>query len=184
MMHQPYEEWIFIDSSRENGSLTRAQRIELQKHLENCLSCRTLFDAWTDVEQDLGRTLDINPDSGFSRRWLDLLEIQHAGQFKRTIKRLFAFSGAGSLILFVFLVIIGSSWIVSPASQIWNTIIYFRPFYSFFEAIFRYAVVIFGTVLRTIPLSWFLLFAGVSSELIVIWFLFYRIITSPRRLVL
>jgi len=182
MTHQPYEEWIFINTSREKDLLTWAQRVELQKHLDNCPTCRSLFDAWRDVEQDLGRTPDIAPKSGFSRRWLDHLETQHDEQFMRTIRALFAIIGVGCLTLFIFLVVISSNRAMSPADQIWNIIVNIYQISSYFEVVFRYAIVIFGTAARTIPLSWFLLFAGVASELIVLWFLLFRVITNARRL--
>ena len=65
MKHQPFESWLY-----ERETLSRDQARDLENHLENCDSCRTLATAWMDIEGRLLSTSLVAPAPGFSQRWL------------------------------------------------------------------------------------------------------------------
>jgi predicted anti-sigma-YlaC factor YlaD len=64
MRHQPFESWLY-----ERETLSRDQTRDLENHLENCDSCRTLANAWMDIEGQLFSTSQVAPAPGFTQRW-------------------------------------------------------------------------------------------------------------------
>jgi predicted anti-sigma-YlaC factor YlaD len=64
MKHQPFESWLY-----ERETLSRDQARDLENHLENCDSCRTLATAWMDIEGQLLSTSLVAPVPGFTQRW-------------------------------------------------------------------------------------------------------------------
>ncbi|MFH1445941.1 MAG: hypothetical protein ABIG43_00825 [Chloroflexota bacterium] len=69
MSHQPYEKWLLsedIISQQENESL--------KIHLQECKACQDLHRAWQAVEKKLTVNAQLEPQSGFARRWEIRLE--------------------------------------------------------------------------------------------------------------
>ena len=64
MKHQPFESWLY-----ERETLSKDQARDLENHLENCDSCRTLATAWMDIEGQLFSTSLVAPAPGFTQRW-------------------------------------------------------------------------------------------------------------------
>ena len=64
MSHQPFEEWIF-----EDEVLPVEKTRMLQAHLEDCLRCRNLSDAWHGARLGLMEAEVAEPTHGFVIRW-------------------------------------------------------------------------------------------------------------------
>jgi hypothetical protein len=177
MSHQPFENSLFSEES-----LTSEQQRALREHLSSCETCRQVESAWLEVHQQFKRVPAIAPSPGFSLRWQErLADRRHAHQ-RRNSWVLFAFTLGGALILFALLALRTIDIFRSPGRliliavyQILNLIWFVKEVQTSINSFIQIA-----TGLIPWP-AWFAL-AGIFMLLAVLWLIYYRKITHPRRI--
>jgi hypothetical protein len=177
--HLPFEDWLFSDEP-----LDPQQNRALQGHLEGCLTCREKDLAWHEVETRLKAAPVLSPAPGFTMRWQARLAAERLRKERRQTLNILLFSlGGAGLLLFIL------AWLVLPALRspeplFWASV--YRLFSLFTlanlarDSFFSFIQSITGVV----PLTLWILFAGLVSELAVLWIVTLRLLTKPRRVTL
>jgi anti-sigma factor RsiW len=78
MNHQPFEEWLLADED-----LTPAEKKALNQHLNDCPDCPKLARAWQEVHTEIRRAPQATPAPGFTARFAERLEREHARKQRR-----------------------------------------------------------------------------------------------------
>ena len=182
MNHKPFEDWLFHEPHYLEDQLTAQEYSDYQNHLEHCASCRSLSVALREAENELRAAPIISPEPGFSHRWLDNLERNRRQTHKKqtTLLLLVTISGAAIFLgLFTYTV---WPWISNPNVFIWTYLYRFTKMYSYVNVIQDMAGILFNTTTHLVPISWWIFFVGIICELGVLWIVFYRLISFPRRI--
>ncbi|MBN1264950.1 MAG: hypothetical protein JXA25_05610 [Anaerolineales bacterium] len=101
MKHPTYENWIL-----KHETLTQAQRLELEDHLQTCQYCALFAEAERSVRQMLQEAPMAAPMPGFRARFEQRLAAKRAAQHKRQVSITLAVSA-------VLAGVLGSGVIVS-----------------------------------------------------------------------
>ncbi len=110
MSHRPYEDWLLDDAPRS----PEVEQV-LQQHLAVCAQCRSLADAWAQVEAQMHRAETIGPRPGFAQRWRARREAEEAKERRRQPWTLLAVICAGGLGLALILLARTVALLQSPA---------------------------------------------------------------------
>lgn len=182
MNHKHFEEWLF--TYLESDELETEQSTQLQEHLRNCESCQNIAKSWREVDRHLFNAPLASPRTGFTQRWQARLEQDRQLVHRRQTLAALIFTFGGALILLGSLVLLLWPWLRMPEVFIWGWVyrlsallVYLEPandLFSIFSKSFS------GNVS---PLFW-ILFAGLMSELAVLWLVSYRWLTKPRRVII
>jgi len=98
MNHQPFEDWLLSDEP-----IDQEQEANLRQHLNDCPQCTTLSQALQSVEQEMARTPQVSPASGFTERWQARLAAKLAQQQRRLVWCAIGFSLSAALGIFLAL---------------------------------------------------------------------------------
>ena len=182
MNHQPYEDWLFIDPDSLEDQLTAQEIADFQDHLEGCASCSALSFALVEAENELRSAPLISPAAGFSQRWLEKLNQKRRQSEKKQTTLLLAVTFSAAAVVLGFLIY--SMWplINNPNVYLWTYLYRFTKVYSYFNDIQNIFGVLFNTTTSLVPISWWILMVGIVCELGVLWIVFYRLISIPRRI--
>jgi predicted anti-sigma-YlaC factor YlaD len=182
MNHKLYEEWLFTNVEGLEGELTPDQATDLQEHLRECASCRELVEAWQEVEVQLQEAPLAAPQPGFANRWQARLEADLRRLHRRQTLAVLAFSVAGAALLLGSLALLALPWLQSPRVLLWSWIYRMFILLSFAETAGDSLGSLFESTINVVPVFWWVLFAGILSELGVLWIVSYRLLTNPRRI--
>lgn len=182
MNHQPYEDWVFYENDLLKDEVSDREYGEFQNHLKNCPHCQSLSAAWRELENEIKISPQVSPEPGFTRRWMVRLE-HNCKQTQRlqTIATLLV-TTTGALVFLGLLVFTFLPWLANPNVYIYSFLYRFTKIYSYLNVAQEIAGVLFNTTTSLIPVSWWILLVGLVCELGVLWFVFYRILTFPRRI--
>ena len=178
MTHETFETMLFSDAP-----LSPENQQSLQAHLQTCESCRHLAVAWQAVEADLRTAPLLEPQPGFSGRWLERLEMERQRLQRRQALAALQFYIAGAFLLFGSLLILYWPNLQSPGTLILNWLSHLMVLVYFIGSATDLLSSIVFTAIRQVPLLWWVLLAGIASELGVLWVVSFRLLTNPRRLV-
>ena len=182
MNHQPYEDWLLSEPTHLEEQLTSIEYSELQTHLQECSSCRLLSFALMQADDELRAAPMLSPEPGFTHRWLEKLEINRAQAHKnQTIFVLLAAVVAALILLGSFTYTMWP-WISNPNVILWKYLYHFTKRYSYFNVFQNIVGVLLNTTTSLIPMSWWIFMTGLICELGVLWIVFYRLISTPRRI--
>lgn len=179
MNHQPYEDWLFADPIEE--PLTPQQQVDLQAHLLECESCRSLAVAWQAVEADLNTGDMIWPRAGFTARWEERLEIEHARLHRRQSLAMLGFVIAGLTLLFTSLLLLAMPLLNAPDVWLWTGVYQGVQLIDDLRAIQETILKLLRGLTGVVPRVWWVLGLGVLSQLVVLWIVSLRVLTNPRR---
>ena len=90
---------------------------------------------------------------------------------------------AGAFLLFGSLLILYWPTLQSPGTLILNWLSHLMVLIYFIGSATDLLSSIVFTAVRQVPLLWWVLLAGIASELGVLWVVSFRLLTNPRRLV-
>jgi hypothetical protein len=178
MTHETFETLLFSDAP-----LSPEDQQSLQAHLQTCESCRHLAAAWQAVEADLRTAPLLEPQPGFSKRWLERLEMDRQRLRRRQALAALQFYIAGAFLLLGSLLILYWPALQSPGTLILNWVSHLMLLVYFAGSTTDLLSSIVFAAVRQIPLLWWVLLAGIASELGVLWVVSLRLLTNPRRLV-
>ncbi len=178
MTHETYETLLFSDAP-----LSPEDQKSLQAHLQTCQSCRQLAAAWQAVEADMRTAPLLEPQPGFSNRWLEHLEMDRQRLQRRQALAALQFYIAGAFLLFGSLLILYWPTLQSPGTLILGWLSHLMVLVYFIGSTTDLLSSIVLTAVRQIPLIWWVLLAGITTELGVLWVVSFRLLTNPRRLV-
>lgn len=182
MNHQTYEDWVFKNYSDNEETMASEQVQSLEEHLQNCESCRMKAEAWEHIETNLLGANMVGPRPGFVQRWQANLQAERQKLHQRQTAMTLVFSAAGIAVLAGLLLFLVWPWLRSPNVILWTMVYRMFTVYAYIEV----AQGVFGTLFQTvsgfIPLTWWVIFMGLVSELGVLWIVSYRILTNPRRI--
>jgi hypothetical protein len=179
MTHQPYEKWIFSDRSGSN--LNHQEVTALQNHLNDCQSCRLLYDAWNEVEQELVPTSMLAPQPGFADRWQVRLQADRLKTHQRQTLTLLVISVTGALLLLGIMLNIVLPWIQTPRLLLWTWLYQLIRLFSIVGFTRGFIGALSNSVVNLIPLYGWIILTGLLSELAVIWVVSYRVLSNSRR---
>jgi predicted anti-sigma-YlaC factor YlaD len=179
MNHQPYEEWIFSDSPDQN--LSPQEVNALQNHLNECQSCRLLYDAWNELEQELVPTPIMAPEPGFTSRWQMHLQADRQKSHRRQTLLLLSISLVGALTLIGFMLSMVLPWIHTPSLFFWTWMYQLVKLFSIVSLATGVIGTLSSSVLNLIPVFGWVILAGLLSEIAVIWVVSYRLLLRTRR---
>jgi predicted anti-sigma-YlaC factor YlaD len=184
MNHQPYQDWLFVDSGRPEEALSVEQAAALRAHLDECAACRQLSVAWRSVEEDLEAAPLLSPAPGFAGRWqnrqaADRL-FQRSRQHRQQSLLILGISLGVAFVLFTALIYLAWPFVQSPRLLVWTSLYQLVHWVSLFDATQQFL----GSLLRAAdiaipPLSW-IFAAGGLTLLCVLWVVSYRVLTHPR----
>lgn len=178
MNHHIFEEMLFKDL--ETVDLDEQQTSSLQQHLAECESCRKLAASWHDLESHLHAEQLTAPGAGFTERWYERLEGDRVLVLRRQTLAFTIFVLGGSAILFFSLLILAFPVLEAPKVLLWAWFYQLASIFNNMEPLGRVLSILFGSFENISPLGW-ILFAGLLSELAVLWLVFYRVLMNPRR---
>lgn len=176
MKHQLFETWIFSDER-----LNEQQQAQLQTHLAECESCRTLAGAWEQVEAELKSAVMVAPAAGFTQRWLERLDAQDARVQRRQTLAMLAFSVFASVMLLASLLLLLQPVFDAPLVVLWAGVSRLMTLYSLFEFGRGMLGAVFQSFSGATSFIWLTVFTGVMTLLAVLWVVSYRLLTVPRR---
>ena len=182
MNHQPYEDWLFYEPHHLEDQLTAQEYSDYQSHLEDCQSCRSLSVALREAENELRAAPIISPEPGFSHRWLGMLERNREQSQKKQTTLLLLVTISGAAVLLGLLTYTMWPWISNPNVFIWTYLYRFTKMYSYVNVIQDITGVLFNATTSLVPISWWIFMVGIICELGVLWIVFYRLISIPRRI--
>lgn len=176
MNHQLYEDWLLSEEP-----LAPQETAALQQHLQGCESCSLLSVAWQEVEDQLQMAPTLAPAPGFTGRWQARLEADRQRLHRRQSLALLGFSMAGAFLLFSSLAIFALPLLESPNLLFWTWIYRILSLGFLVASLQDFAAILFQTATGTVSIVGLVLFAGLLSELGVLWIVSWRILTNPRR---
>jgi len=183
MNHEIFEEWLFTYyDERAEEKLPSDQILTLQAHLKSCSSCRQLADAWQQVDAQLSAAPVLAPETGFTNRLQMRLEIERQRLQRRQTMAVLGFSILAASLLLGCLVILAMPWMQSPRVLLWAGVYRLITLSAFLENAQDVFVPILQAATGAIPTLWWVLFAGLLTELGVLWIVSYRLLTKPRRI--
>ena len=108
MKHKQFENWIVGEAS-----LTYEQQGQLDKHLNDCSSCRRLQIGWKASKQLIHQSAAHTPSPGFAARWEQTLirkkQLENIRNFRLTLL---------GLILLALATSIGYVWVTGSAAPL------------------------------------------------------------------
>jgi len=176
--HLLFEEWLLSDADLSPEEVTR-----LEQHLETCASCQYLSHAWREVETQMKRAPMLSPSPHFTQRWETRLVAERLrGERRQTILILYLCAGSllallGWIGFWAFPVLISPY----PLLLIWV--------YQITASIYYFANVgdLYLTVARAItgliPGTLWIALSVALGSLTVLWFITYKRLISPRRVI-
>jgi predicted anti-sigma-YlaC factor YlaD len=182
MNHQPYEDWLFHEPHYLEEELTAKEYSELQLHLADCTSCRLLADALRMAENELRAAPIISPEPGFTHRWLEKVERNRRQAHKKQSMIFLLVTISAAVMLLGLLSFTVWPWISNPNVVIWTYLYRFTKIYSYINTVQDIFGVLISSTARLVPITWWILLVGIICELGVLWIVFYRLITFPRRI--
>jgi anti-sigma factor RsiW len=178
MTHLPYEDWLLADPSEE--PLTPQQTAALQEHLQDCAECRALADALREVEGELRAAVVVEPEAGFSHRFEARLEADRQRLFRRQSLALLGFSVSGAILLLGILALLVWPLFEMPSILFWMMVYRLAGIFTYAQEAQDFFAAFRNTFGAISPI-WWVLFAGVLSELAVLWIVSLRLLTKPRK---
>jgi len=161
--------------------LTAEQTHELRSHLQSCEQCQALASALVEMETTFDSTVFVEPAQGFSTRWQSRLEAKRLHLHKRQIIRMLVLVGTCFVILASALFFLHPSWLLTPNQIVWTVIYQYFSFITYLSTVRGFLV---SLLRHTPPIAPFFLSAliiGLVSELVVLWVVFYRLVTRQQR---
>lgn len=192
MTHQQYEEWLFADYDQRaalqgtgqdaEASLTPGQQAQLQEHLRECSECRMLAEAWQVVDLRLREAPMLEPQAGFAQRWEARLQADRQMLQMRQTLAVLGFGAFGVLTLLASLVMLTLPLIQSPKALVWAGVYRVITLFSYLELAQDVFLPFFQAATGAVPAYWWLIFAGLLTQLAVLWVVSYRLLTNPWRI--
>lgn len=178
MMHQPYEDWLLADPNEE--PLTPQQAAALQEHLQSCAECEALANALREVEGQIRTASQVEPESGFTHRFQARLEADRQRLLRRQSLALLGFSIGGAILLLGILALMVWPLLEMPSIVFWIVVYRLAGIFTYAQAAQDFFASFQNTFGAISPL-WWVLFAGILSELAVLWIVSLRLLTKPRK---
>lgn len=176
MNHQPYEDWLFGDEP-----LTPDQAAGLQAHLRACPACQQKATAWQALVFDLRDPPLASPAPGFTQRWTERLEADRHRLHRRQTAIALAYSLGAAALIFSSLLILALPVFQSPQTILWTYLARLVSLLSLANTTTGLLGSLFRSVTQTTPLVFWVLFAGLLTEMAVLWLVSYRVLINPRR---
>lgn len=177
MNHHLYSDLLFENPD----DLSVEQGLTLREHMQTCEECRNLSEAMVGLETAINRTEMLEPEPGFVSRWETRLAVERLRIHKIQTIRTMAFFGAGFLALAGVVLYLTSPWLLSPDQILWTWIYQYFSLVTSLSSLRSFIVGLYSSAPALSPLVIMLLSFGLVSELIVLWIIFYRLITNFRR---
>ena len=179
MNHQPYEDWLFSDEP-----LLPEQTRDLRSHLRMCDSCRQLSESWGDIQNLFQVTPQIEPQAGFSARWVTrLAEREKQTKQRQSWIMLIITGGVATLILLLMGVNLFAS-VDQPLQLLLLGTNKITEWLSLIKAINEVLSALIELVSIMIPPVWWVMFAVVISLLSLLWIYSLKQLIQPRRIIL
>ena len=176
MEHRVFEDWLFTEDP-----LSPQEQEALREHLSECESCRTLSKAWQNVEAEL-RVAEITPPAaGFTARWQARLEADAQRMQRKQSLAILGLSMGGAALLLGSLLVLLWPVLQSPQVLFWTWIYRLMGLYTTLGTVQEFTSVLLRTMFGVIPLIWWVIIAGILSELGVLWVVSLRWLTNPQR---
>ena len=187
MNHQQYEEWLFVhigerDMQPPEERLTKDQEIELQAHLKDCAECQLLASAWQNVDQQLREAPLLAPMSGFTQRWELHLELERQMVQRRQTIAVLGFGAFGIITLLASLVLLTIPILQTPKALVWLGIYRLITLFAYAQMAQDTILPFLQATLGAVPGFWWLILAGLLTQLGVLWVVSYRVLTNPWRI--
>jgi hypothetical protein len=181
MNHKLLEEWLF--TYLESDDLEAEQSAQLQDHLRDCQTCQNLARSWREVDRHLLGAKLIAPRAGFTDRWQERFERDRQLMQKRQSMAALVFALGGAAVLFGSLILLLWPWIGMPEVFVWSWIYRLSTFVVYVEPANNLISILLQSFSGRISPFWWILLAGLLSELAVLWLVSYRWLTNPRRVI-
>lgn len=179
MNHKQIEEWLF--TYLEGDDLEIDQMDQLQDHLIDCEDCQNLVKSWREVDRYLLNADLASPSAGFTQRWQVRFERDHQLLQQRQTLAALIFALGSAFILLASLVILLLPWFGMPEVFVWGWIYRMSELMAYFESANHLVSLLMRAFSGEISPLWWILIAGLLSELAVLWLVSYRWLTNPRR---
>lgn len=182
MNHQQYEDWLFAYYDPIEETLTPQQVAELRTHLQTCPHCQNLADAWREMDAQLRRSPEVEPQPGFSSRWQSRLEAQSQRLHRRQSLATLGFALGGAALVLGSLVVMAWPWLSKPSLLVWGSLYQLVMLLNYADGIRQPMAAFLRSTGGLVPLVGWVFFVGVITELAVLWVVSLRLLTNPRRI--
>jgi anti-sigma factor RsiW len=182
MNHQLYEDWLITSYEEEGENLSAGQSAELAGHLKDCSSCARLAASWEAVEANLRSAPQAAPAPGFSARWQARLALERRRTQQRQTALSLGLSLAGVALVSAGMLAFAWPLLRAPEVLFWAWVYQMIGLLGFAEQAGGLLANLLQTGARVMPVAGWVLFAGVLTQLGVLWVASYRLLTIPRRI--
>jgi hypothetical protein len=181
MNHQPFETWILEEDILKPGD----QQL-LKDHLQNCESCNRLSEGWNGAARQLQHPAMVEPMAGFSTRWNERLQVDLHKKHRRQSLTLLAFS-LGLAFMIALIMVLGTlPAFRAPSLMFWVYFYQLLAYRNMLDLISDQILSFFSTSVsfgNFTPLLWLVFLSGMVFEIVVLWFVSFRVLTKSRRVV-
>ncbi len=187
MNHQPFEKLILQDEP-----LLNTEQEQLSDHLNDCDSCRMLSLSWKAVDWQLQQSELAAPADGFADRWMVRLDKDRKRAFKRQGIFFLGLSLGAALFLTLGIIMVSIPIFQSPQLLFWAYVDRLLSLFTLmdylrdlgFSIYLSFGQQLSGSSSWLSSLPMLLIFAaGAAFELLVLWYLVMRKITSTRQVI-
>lgn len=173
MNHQPFETWLFVEEP-----LPPEQELALQEHLQGCIRCTELAEAWRGVLPVLESRQLAEPADGFTSRWKERLERERLALQRRQSWFVFSVSMGGASVFLLMIVALVLFSYRSPVEWLLAVVSRFAGLISFANALQSAADV----MNKIVHPGWWLVMAGMALLPAVLWIISLQRVTVTRRI--
>lgn len=181
MNHKLFEDWLFIYLDPHAGVLTADQVSALEDHLTACEHCRATEDSWRAVDNLLHREMVLSPKPGFASRWQSRQRQEQEKLHRRQSLAVLVFLFGGAVVLLGSLLILAWPWLGKPEVFLWSWIYRVVSMVTLGDPVSEVVSLILRSAPESLSPIWLILAFGFLCELAVLWLVFYRVLTNPRR---
>jgi len=181
MNHKIYEDWLFSYLDPQEDALTADQVSSLEDHLTVCERCRTTADSWRAVEDLFRKEKVVSPKPGFVSRWQTRQRQEQEKLHRRQSLAVLIFLSGAAVVLLGSLFILSWPWLGKPEVFLWSWIYRVVSMVTLVDPVKEVVSLILRATPESFSLVWLVLAFGLLCELAVLWLVFYRVLTNPRR---
>lgn len=182
MNHLYYEDLAILQQETRGEALDPEQLRDLNNHLKECVECRQFQQAWIEARTQLVYSPVISPEHGFVDRWQERLQADRQRLHYRQTWLVLSFCCVALVLLSASLILLFWPWKASTDLVIWFWISRMYSLVALLGGIREGTWIFLQTMSGVVPFGGWILITGMVSEIAVLWLVFFRMFTNPRRI--
>jgi hypothetical protein len=176
--HLPFEEWLLSDED-----LASEEVAQLELHLETCISCQRLSQAWREVETEMKRAPMLSPAPNFTQRWETRVVAERLKREHRQTSLIIYLCAGSLLILLGWLGLWMFPTLLSPYPLLLVWVYQITASIHFIVNIGDLYITVVRAITGFLPGTLWIALSVALGSLTVLWLITYKKLLSPRRVI-